>query len=143
MLNAFIIHFLGEEGIENKSNQKISKFQMLSTASVVFNNDKLILYAVGRINLRWAGFYLILNLSVSFCFFFVLNQRKAFKRSEMNTSPLPSRPLIIFNFFTKFLIFFLQFLSCIKIVCIAVLRNGIDMPISMLQSPTLKCVCLR
>ena len=41
----FIIHFLGEEGTEIESNLKIGKFQMLTSASVFFNNE-LILYAV-------------------------------------------------------------------------------------------------
>lgn len=70
----FIIHFLGEEGTKIESNLNISKFHMLSasqiSASLLFNNDEWILYAIKRVNLRWASFYLILNLSVKFCFFF-------------------------------------------------------------------------
>lgn len=66
----FITHGLGEEGTEIESRLEISRFQMFRSASVFFNNEELILYAVESVNLRWASFCLILNLSVQFCFCF-------------------------------------------------------------------------
>lgn len=42
----FIACFLVKEGTEIESILKISKFQMLCSESVIFNNDELILYVV-------------------------------------------------------------------------------------------------